>query len=155
MRVILLRHAKSSWDDPSLDDRDRPLNRRGRDAAARIGAWLRTHAPEPDRILVSPAARTRETWDALGLPGTPEHPDALYLAEADAILAALPARGCVLVVGHNDGMARAARRLCARPPNHPDFDRFPTGACLILDFADAPAWGEGQVAAFVTPDDLA
>jgi phosphohistidine phosphatase len=63
----LLRHAKSSWDDPSLADRDRPLAPRGLRAGRAIAAYLREHGIAPGLVLCSPAARTRET---LGLVAT-------------------------------------------------------------------------------------
>ena len=61
-QLLLLRHAKSSWDDPELDDFDRPLSARGLDAAPLIGRELASRDWLPDRALVSPALRTRDTW---------------------------------------------------------------------------------------------
>ena len=63
--LLLLRHAKSSWDDASLADRDRPLADRGRKAARRIGRLLGERGWRPDRALVSPARRTQETWELI------------------------------------------------------------------------------------------
>lgn len=155
LRLILLRHAKSDWGDPALPDHDRPLNDRGRRAAPLIGAWLRARPPLPDRVLVSDARRTRETWAGLGLPGEPTFRRDLYHAEAGTIRAALPDAGCALLIGHNDGIAEAARRLCHEPPDHPQFHRFPTAACLILRFDGAAEWGAGVVEGFIVPRDLA
>ena len=156
MRLILLRHAKSSWDDPALPDRDRPLGPRGVRDAPRMGAWIAAHPPLPDRILVSDAARTVETWDRLGLPGTPERRGDLYHAEAEAIRAVAGGAtdGTTLLIGHNDGIGAAAARLCRTPPGHPRFDRYPTGACLVVRFDGAVAWGAGSVEAFAVPKDL-
>ena len=61
-RLILIRHAKSTWTNPALDDHARSLNRRGERAAKAIGHWLARHAPVCDLVLCSPAARARETW---------------------------------------------------------------------------------------------
>ena len=61
-RLILTRHAKSAWDDPRLEDFDRPLNRRGLRAALELGEWLHSRGYEPDQVLCSSAQRTRETW---------------------------------------------------------------------------------------------
>ena len=61
-RLILTRHAKSDWDDPMLDDHDRPLNKRGQRSAAELGEWLHSRGYEPDEVLCSTALRTRETW---------------------------------------------------------------------------------------------
>jgi phosphohistidine phosphatase len=154
MRLILLRHAKSSWDDPSLDDHDRPLNARGRHAAPKVGAWIAARPPLPDRILVSTARRARETWEVLGLPGAAAFRADLYLAGPEAIRAALPAEGSALVIGHNDGLRQAAAAFCAVAPRHPDFERFPTAACVMLSFEAAAEWGRGRVEDFVVPRDL-
>ena len=62
LRLILMRHAKSSWDSPGLDDHERPLNGRGCRSAKAIGAWLNDHGYLPDLVLSSDAERTRETW---------------------------------------------------------------------------------------------
>ena len=66
-KVILLRHAKSSWDNPGLDDHDRPLNKRGRAASPVIGEWLTRKQHVPDAILCSTAVRARETLERLDL----------------------------------------------------------------------------------------
>ncbi|KIT14334.1 SixA phosphatase family protein [Jannaschia aquimarina] len=153
MRLILLRHAKSSWDARDQDDFDRPLNKRGRNAAPKIGKWIAEHA-DPDTILVSSAARTRETWDLLGLSGTPSFRDDLYHADAVTIRRALPGAGCVLVIGHNPGIGIAAEAFAETPPDHPDFYRYPTAACTILDFDNGPDWRKGRVAGFAVPRDL-
>src|ERR1700753_1071269 len=73
-RLLLLRHAKSSWSEPGASDHQRPLNRRGQEAAPRIGAYLKRHKLVPDRVLCSTARRTRETWDlvAAEMRATPE-----------------------------------------------------------------------------------
>ena len=60
--LYLLRHAKSTWENPDLSDHDRPLNERGRNAAPLIGKWLRDNAPALDLALVSSATRALETW---------------------------------------------------------------------------------------------
>jgi phosphohistidine phosphatase len=72
--LILIRHAKSDWDDPALSDHDRPLNARGQLSAPRIGAWLAERGVTPDAVLCSTALRTRETWDGIAthLPEAPE-----------------------------------------------------------------------------------
>ena len=70
-RLIILRHAKSSWADTSLDDWQRPLNDRGRSDAPRVGEWLREHAIVPDLIVTSDAVRARRTAEAVA--GTAGH----------------------------------------------------------------------------------
>ena len=67
MRLILVRHAKSDWGDPSLNDHDRPLNKRGRRQAPLLGTMIRDLIGESTRAIVSTAVRAQQTWNALGL----------------------------------------------------------------------------------------
>lgn len=161
LRLILTRHAKSSWDDPTLQDRDRPLNGRGRKAAADLGGWLASRGYLPDEVLCSDALRTRQTWEGIA-PALPAAPavtlkPALYHAGPDVMLAVLRhATGrCVMMLGHNPGIAEFAARIVAAAPLHPDFGRYPTGATLVADL-EAEGWSEagfGRAAArdFVVP----
>lgn len=159
-RLILLRHAKSSWVNPDLDDFDRPLNKRGRRSAKALGKWLRDSGHAPGQILCSAARRTRETWEELKLPGMPELRQDLYHATAEGMLAALRAAEaqCVLLIGHNPGIAQLAQSIVSEAPDHGRFGDFPTGSLLIADF-EIKKWGKiaphsGNVAAFLTPHDL-
>ena len=72
-RLILTRHAKSSWDDPLTPDHDRPLNDRGKAAAADLGQWLASRDYVPGEVLCSDAVRTRKTFSGIApaLPGAP------------------------------------------------------------------------------------
>ncbi len=139
-RLILTRHAKSSWDDPATPDHDRPLNERGRAAAAELGVWLASRGYVPGEVLCSDALRTRKTWSGLApaLPGTPilNLKPALYHAGPDVMLAVLRHAGedCVMMIGHNPGIAEFAGRLVARAPISAEFNRYPTGATLVCDF---------------------
>lgn len=164
LRLILTRHAKSSWDNPALDDHDRPLNRRGRSAAAAIGRWLAARGYLPDQVLCSSAERTSETWARIAaeLDARPQaaYLPGLYLAEPDEFLAALHGASgkVVMMLGHNPGSAYTARGLVAAPPRHPRFDHYPTAATAVIDF-DAAAWGDvtwgqGVLVDFVVPRDL-
>ena len=162
-RLILLRHAKSSWADPGQRDFDRPLNPRGQRAAAAVGAWLAGQGLAPDAALVSPAARTRETWARLGpafaaVPAT--FPHGLYHAEAPALLTLLqstPAGGAetVLILGHQPGIGELAFRLLPEPPDDPEYLRYPTAGTAVIDFDvddwTEAHWGEGRLFAFTTP----
>lgn len=162
-RLILTRHAKSSWDEPGLADRDRPLNARGRWAASELGAWLASRDYLPDEVLSSDSARTRETWEGVSreLTGTPvpHWLPRLYHAEAEAMLAALrqAAGRTVMMIGHNPGIGEFAALLPARVPADPDFARYPTAATLVVDFEVADwrdiAPGRGSVMDFFTPSD--
>ena len=117
--LLLLRHAKSSWDDPSLADMERPLAPRGVGAAARMGRELADRGWLPQRALVSPAVRTRATWELvageLRLGAETTFNARLYEADARQLLLEIrrtPERiGSLLVVGHNPGLEDLARSL--------------------------------------------
>jgi phosphohistidine phosphatase len=171
-QVHVLRHAKSSWADGDVPDRDRPLAPRGRRAARRVAAHLRDAGVRPQLVLCSSAARTRETLDLVGggLPDGVEVlvEDGLYGASADQLLERL--RGLpehvasVLIVGHNPGLQELVLALGAPsrdPGGHLGSIRedFPTGALATVALA-AESWreitpGRGAVTAFAVPRDLA
>src|ERR1700741_3244928 len=117
-RLILLRHAKAEGEAPSGDDFDRPLAPRGRREALAMGERLAAMGVRPDVALVSPALRTRETWELVeaALPGAQvRFEPALYNAEAGAIRRLVEAAGepggAVIVVAHNPGLQDLAVRL--------------------------------------------
>ena len=120
-RLILLRHAKSDW--PDVPDRDRPLAKRGRRDAPRIGRWLDEHGYQPDVVVVSDAARTRQTWDLvaprLGGSAAVHLEPRAYAASALTLLylaQELPARyRTALLIGHNPGLSELATSLAAPP----------------------------------------
>ena len=120
--LLLLRHAKSSWKDESMEDRDRPLNDRGKQEAAQMGQLLLQEQLLPDIILSSDAKRARRTvervCDAAGYRGETILTSELYLASPAAYLqglARLPDDvSRVLVVGHNPGMEQLLKMLIER-----------------------------------------
>jgi phosphohistidine phosphatase len=164
-RLHLLRHAKSSWDDPGLADRDRPLAPRGRRAAERMAEHLRAAGVRPALVLCSSAVRARQTLtavaDALGDPPTAIE-DALYLAEPEDVLGRLravpDADPEVLVIGHNPTLQELALELARDGSDLPRLrEKLPTGALVTLAF-EGP-WrdlgpGRATLVAFVTPRDL-
>jgi len=159
-RLILMRHAKSSWDSPALSDHERPLNARGEKSAAALGDWLRTKKFAADEALVSDALRTRQTMAGLNLPLAPKLLSKLYHAGPDVMLEALrEATGaCVLMIGHNPGIAELASALITDAPDHDRFFDYPTGATLVADF-DIKDWRDltpssGHLQAFVVPREL-
>ena len=164
-RLILTRHAKSSWDDPQTPDHDRPLNERGKAAAADLGQWLASRGYVPDEVLCSDALRTRNTFSGIApaLPGTPilELKPALYHAGPDVMMAVLrhATNDTVMMIGHNPGIAEFAHRLVARTPASADFTRYPTGATLVVDFAlenwSEAAFGQGITVDFIVPKEIA
>jgi phosphohistidine phosphatase len=160
--LVLLRHAKSSWADPAIPDHDRPLNERGRDAAARLGRHLRRDGPWPELVLCSSSTRTRQTLELLELRPRPVVlvEDRIYGATPSDLLTRVrevPARyGTVLVIGHNPGVEDLARLIDERGLSAAG--KFPTGALAVLTLA-ADAWdslgpGAGQLVSFLTPRQL-
>jgi len=167
-RLALLRHAKSSWDDPGLADFDRPLNKRGRKAARRMGEELRRRAIAFDRLLASPARRVTETLARFergyGPLPEPRFDRALYGAGSlrllDCVQATDDAASSLLLVGHNPGLAEFAA-LLARDDD-PMFGalagNLPTAALVALDLP-AERWAEvapgtARVALYLKPREL-
>lgn len=142
LRLVLMRHAKSSWDSGAPDDHSRPLNDRGRRDAPRIADALLERAWAPDFVLSSSAQRTRETWAHMEarLGARPSRfTRALYGADLEELLGELagtPAEArCVLALGHNPGWEDALTRLSGR-----DLGMTTANAALL----EAPAglgWG--------------
>lgn len=167
-RLYLLRHAKSSPGDPGQDDHARPLNGRGRRAAARIGELLASGGNALDLALCSSAKRTRETLElvleGLGVPLDVEIERELYLASSESLLARvreLPdGVANVLLVGHNPGIGELAERLAKRGPAEALAglrEKFPTAALAILRLEGA-RWSDAgrgaQLESFVLPREL-
>ena len=159
-RLILMRHAKSAWDDPLLEDHARPLNGRGRVSARGVGEWLRAKKYVPDQILSSSSARTRETFSRLGFVCDAQFLDKLYHAGPDIMLDVLrDATGdTVLMLGHNPGIAWFAQNILQFAPPQSRFYDYPTCATLVADF-DVDAWreigaGGGKAVEFVIPREL-
>lgn len=154
MKLILMRHAKSAWDN-HRNDIDRPLNARGRKAAVALGDWLRTTQHEPELALVSAAKRTQETWDLLALGCPVQFKADLYLAPPSRIIkyARMAKANCVLILAHSPGIAELAAELVNAAPLHDRFMDYPTGATLVVETTLCP--GSGVVIDFVVPKDLA
>jgi phosphohistidine phosphatase len=164
-RLLLIRHAKSSWEDASLSDRERPLAGRGRKAAERMGAHLRNEGLRPDVVLCSPSRRTRETLELLEFPGAEvTYLDELYGASAHVLLAgAREVRDdaeVVAVVGHNPGIQDLSIELASDDAAAGAVrlrQKFPTCAVAIFDVDGAwhdVATGRVRLASFVVPKDL-
>lgn len=170
LRLSLLRHAKSSGDDPELDDHERQLTKRGTKAASRIGRYIAKHSLKPDLILCSGAIRTRATL-ALVIAALDQPPPAtviterLYLAGPDHILGIIAEEAGqtphVMVIGHNPGMHALALSLPAKA-KQADLRRlalkYPTAALAHIVF-DAESWAgirpaTGHLKCFVMPREL-
>ena len=163
---MLLRHAKSSWSQPGASDHERPLNRRGQEAAPRIGAYLARHGLIPDRVLCSTARRTRETWELVAAEAPAAPPatfeERIYDASPRTLLdvfrhAEAEAKS-LLVVGHNPGLQEAATQLIASgdlEDRERLREKLPTGGLVVIDFAIAD-WSKlhprsGRLERFVVP----
>ena len=160
LTLILMRHAKSSWDHPGKPDHDRPLNGRGRRSAALMGDWLRTNGHVPDVVLSSSSRRTMETFEGLALECPVHFTRSLYHAGPGSILGELRAATAnkVLVLCHNPGIAEFADRILETAPDHPRFWDYPTCATLVARF-DATSWKDvdwetGRAVNFAIPRDL-
>jgi phosphohistidine phosphatase len=168
-QLLLLRHAKSSWDDPRLSDHARPLNARGRRAATAMAQVMRDLRLSPDIVLVSSARRTLQTLEALApFEDGPlvEPMDDLYLAPWPRLLDLLrnvpqTARS-VLLIGHNPGLHDFGLALLgAGATGSAEASKlaegYPTGA--LAEFSIASPWqglepGGGRLVRFLAPRDL-
>ena len=168
-RLTVLRHAKSSWDAPGLDDFDRPLNDRGWKSARRMGRELKARGLRFDYVLASSAVRVRETLEGLGEEydlGAPIHfEQAIHLAATQTLLSLvrdLPEDvQAPLLVGHNPGLERLLVEL-----THDDDEglrdriasKYPTGALAVVEFP-AAKWidvrpGSGEIVELILPREL-
>jgi phosphohistidine phosphatase len=158
--LLLLRHAKSDWDDPSLRDFDRPLAARGERDAPRIGKAFRKRVPVPDLIISSPAARARATIEAVikaaKLNLRIRFDEAVYGASSSELMTLIrrlpDESACVLLVGHNPGFEDMVERLTG------SHERMPTAALACIEF-QIDRWedvkdGEGKLAWLLTPKQL-
>ena len=140
--LLLVRHAKSSWDDEGLADRDRSLSDRGERDAPKMGKRLARREVEPGRILSSPAVRALATArimaKQLGYPRKRIAVDErLYPGEADVLLEAIREQGdeleCVMLVSHNPGLTELAHRFAGEITDLP--------TCAVAEFEfDAASW---------------
>jgi phosphohistidine phosphatase len=169
LTLSLLRHAKSSWKNPTIPDHDRPLNSRGKADAPLMGKAMAKHGLVPDLVLCSTARRTRDTLD-LVLPELKAEPkivyeDSLYHGtpqEMLAILQNVPASASqVLLVGHNPELESFALDLIGSGPKQLK-DRieakYPTAALAVMRFLTG-AWKDvgvnsGKLELFLTPADV-
>jgi len=144
-RLVLMRHAKSSWDQPDLPDFDRPLNKRGKRDAPLMASRLRELGKKPDLILTSPAVRAISTAivvaEEFGIPKKKiVENNNIYLASADELLEILrgldDSRNRVLLCGHNPGMTKLCNLLADL-----NIDNIPTCGVACLEMA-IDSWAE-------------
>jgi phosphohistidine phosphatase len=170
-RLILLRHAKTERDAPSGHDRDRRLDSRGRADAPAIGSYLTEHKLAPDLVLVSPATRTRETWDLLAAAFDPapkaEIVSTLYGADAAELLQIVRAASgraddkslkSIMVIAHNPGLHELSLELIGKAKAEDRQaleENLPTSGLAVFKFA-IDHWSElsvrsGALERFVSP----
>ena len=161
MRILyLLRHAKSSWDDATLRDFDRPLKKRGREAAERIGQRIGAENLNNPLIICSPAVRTRETAEIVlttaNLHVESRFDERVYeasLRELVQIVAEIPDdKEVAIMIGHNPGFEELLSFLTGQ------HRRMPTCALAKIGFGDV-SWkdvraGEGSLEWFIAPKEL-
>jgi phosphohistidine phosphatase len=163
-RLYLLRHAKSSWDEPALADHDRPLAPRGRRAGELLAGHVRSAGIAPQLVLCSTSTRTRETLALIALTGEPVvlYERGLYGAPAAVLLKRLQAVrddvDALMLVGHSSGIEDLALLLARRGASLEQMrEKFPTGALATLELGgdwrglDARC---ARLVEFVTPRDL-
>jgi phosphohistidine phosphatase len=167
--LTLLRHAKSSWDDPVERDFDRPLNGRGRRAAHRMGRYLRDEGLAFDHVIASPALRVQQTIagveDGYGRPLSPIYDRRIYMASAATLLELVQAlddaHARVLMVGHNPGLEDLVLALVPQTEAGLREEveiKYPTATLAEMRFG-AECWSDidertGTLARFMRPREL-
>ncbi|MBB2910368.1 phosphohistidine phosphatase [Streptosporangium becharense] len=141
-KLIVVRHAKSAW-PAGVDDFDRPLAPRGRRDAPAVGRWLRGAGPPPDRVVSSPALRTRETWELvageLGTEVPVSYDERVYEASVPGLLGIVhevpDGVRTLLLLGHNPGLEELVTALAGEAAGDAlerVREKFPTSAIAVL-----------------------
>jgi len=157
--LFVLRHAKSSWDDPDLADYDRPLNGRGNETAPFMGKVMTRNKFTPALILASPAARARETAvlvrKSAEFKADIKHDERIYEASPQTLLQVVAgiddAFESAMLVGHNPGMEGFIRLTTGKP------ESMPTAALAVIDL-EIDEWqqiaaGSGTLRKVIRPKD--
>jgi phosphohistidine phosphatase len=166
LRLMLMRHAKSSWSDSTLGDMQRPLNARGREASARMVRFLAKAGLEPELVLASPARRVQETIEriepALAKAKIKTVPEVYDFGDGSRLLEAIRQHGgeagTLMVVGHNPAIGNLAEMLVGSGEPEPRAEmarKFPTAALAVIEFKGRK-WsgigpGKGTLSRFVRP----
>src|SRR5258708_21676013 len=166
LRLMWLRHAKSSWSSPGMQDAARPLNGRGEAAARLMGGYMARHSLVSDRVLCSPARRTRETWAAIAAQWPADidvvFDQRLYAATSQVVLSVVRthdnAAHTLLVIGHNPGLQEAADLLIAAGDvelRERLREKFPTAPLAVIDFpidkCSSTHKRSGRLCRYITP----
>lgn len=158
--LLLLRHGKSSWDDPAVKDFDRPLNERGVNDSKLMGKYARRQRSKVDLVLSSPATRAKHTTElfvaAAGLKNSLAYDERIYEASARTLLQVISgvddSHRRVLLVGHNPGFEDLVERLTG------EARKVPTASLTCIDLKidkwGAPKGGKGKLKWRMTPKKL-
>jgi len=167
--LAVMRHAKSDWGQPGLDDFDRPLNARGRKAAEHVGRELMHRRVRFDHVIASPAVRVRETLEGVesgyGARFDVQFERGIYDASLETLFAlvrAIPANvHAPLLVGHNPGLHQLVLDLTSDDDQHYRkhvAGKFPTAAVALVDLpavrGDETAAGSGTIVELILPREL-
>lgn len=158
--LLVLRHAKSAWDTGARTDFERPLSKRGRRDAPRVGRYLAGEGLVPDHVVSSPAERARQTVIAvcaeLGFDeGSIRWDERVYHATTGALMDVLSESPSgahrVLIAGHNPGLEMLVQTLCRdRVPMPPDYKLLPTAAVAHLEIDCSWSEIDGGVATLLS-----
>ena len=158
--LLILRHAKSSWDSGAPTDFERPLSKRGRKDAPKVGRFLTGQGLIPDYVVSSPAERAKQTvigaCAEMGIDPEQINWDLrIYHASSDSLLTVLnevPAQAQrVLIAGHNPGMEILLQNLCKNAiPTPDDYKLMPTAAVAHLGICSEWKDLEGHLAQFIS-----
>ncbi len=167
LRLLLFRHAKAAW-PAGVPDVDRPLAKRGREAAVRMAHYLKDEDLVPDLVLVSPARRTMETWDLVQpvLGDIEIRPEGrIYEAPVSRLLTVLhevePEAHTLMMIGHNPGFEDLAALLAGEGDRDSILrmgQKYPTAGIAVIDFPSR-SWRDvtrksGRLERFATPKSL-
>ena len=160
LRLILMRHAKSSWNEP-VSDHERALNVRGRASARAMGNWLRENDFLPKEALISSSERTRETFEGLEVKSTRvRFLEDLYHPSPEKLLCTLKSaqEKTVLIISHNPACANFAEIMAKILPAHERFHDYPTCATWVANI-DKDHWTEvefglARTIAFAVPREV-
>jgi len=143
-QLILIRHAKSSWKNPELDDFDRPLNKRGKRDVSFMSKLLSEKISKPYKLVSSPAERTKLTAilfaKELGIDKDDIiWNDKIYLASSEALIDLIrefdESTHSVILIGHNPGLTDLQNKLCKT-----EIDNIPT--CGIVAMTTNKHWSK-------------
>ncbi len=166
--LYIMRHAKSDWSSGAGSDFDRPLNKRGRKNAKRVGQWMREKGHVPDRVVSSSATRARETTELVveelkqKKPKQVLYEDSLYLADQDKLIEFIQIYkedlNSLMLVAHNPGMEHLIYHLSSQKIKADLNGKTLTTANLVIfEYPDAnfdPLTDKGELIAFIKPKEL-